>query len=74
MMMKRRYNSDDLINTIIKKFFRNDGKRVLVIMNTIKQAQEVYNSLKQKNNNNIDIRLFHSRFTQMIEKLKKMIY
>ncbi len=67
---EKKVYSDDLINTIIKKSLENDGKRVLVIMNTIKQAQEVYNSLIQ-NNNNIDIRLFHSRFTQNDRKTKE---
>ena len=38
------------------------GKRVLVIANTIKFAQKIYQELKNKNNS-LDIELFHSRFT-----------
>jgi len=51
---------EELINEIIEK-----GKthRVLVICNTIKQAQNVYSKIKEKLNNNSFFTLLHSRFT-----------
>jgi len=46
----------------------NEKKRVLVIVNTVSQAQDVYNSLKKLKNEmsdhpDIDITLLHARFT-----------
>jgi CRISPR-associated endonuclease/helicase Cas3 len=62
---QKKVYSDSLFNQIINKAEENGGNRVLVIMNTIKQAQEVYRELQDKNKDNkIDIRLFHSRYTQ----------
>lgn len=61
--------SQDLITEIIGKSKENNGSRVLVVMNTIKQAQAVFKSLKNEAaNENIDIHLFHSRYTQSRRK------
>ncbi|WMJ79115.1 CRISPR-associated helicase Cas3' [Clostridium sp. MB40-C1] len=38
------------------------GKKVLVIVNTVKQAQRIYDELKEKLNKDVNINLFHSRF------------
>lgn len=58
---------DDKINEIISQA---QNKRVLVILNTVNQAESVYNKIKdkikEKNDNTIqeeNIILFHSRFT-----------
>ena len=56
--------SEDLIQEILKKSEENSGSRILVVMNTIKQAQAVFEDLKSVAKENIEIRLFHSRFTQ----------
>lgn len=50
------------ISHIIKNY---KGKKVLVIVNTVKQAQRLYDDLKNEfknNNENVKINLFHSRF------------
>jgi CRISPR-associated endonuclease/helicase Cas3 len=60
---------EDIINNkeigrIIEKF--NKNKRVLVVLNTIEKAEEVYKKIKEKlkqNNTNNKIFLLHSRFT-----------
>lgn len=55
--------SDDMINEIISQA---QNKRVLVILNTVNQAESVYNKIKKENHNRIkeeNIILFHSRFT-----------
>lgn len=55
------------IPNIIKKALDDNGKRVLVICNTVKQAQDVFNQInenaKGENIKKDNIRLFHSRFT-----------
>ena len=60
--------SDEEIENIISQ--AQGGKRVLVILNTVKQAQEVYGKLKENIENSNDlfrnrikIFLIHSRFT-----------
>lgn len=53
---------DEYINEIIQK--AQKGERVLVILNTIKQAENVYERIKKKANiEKENIILFHSRFT-----------
>jgi CRISPR-associated endonuclease/helicase Cas3 len=52
---------DGIITSILNQ--ANDGKRVLVIVNTIKFAQKIYNKLIKNKNNSLEIELFHSRFT-----------
>jgi len=51
---------EEIIKEIIQK---GESHRVLVICNTIKQAQNVYNKIKNFNSDNVDLRLLHSRFT-----------
>lgn len=62
--------SEELLSKIIEKAESNGGSRVLVVMNTVKQAQAVFNDLK-KISKNVDIQLFHSRFTQFDRKEKE---
>lgn len=63
--------SKGLINEIIIKAKENNGSRILVVLNTIKQAQAVYDDLKKYADINIEIQLFHSRFTQNHRKTKE---
>lgn len=59
---------NDIIKKIIDKAKENEGSRVLVVLNTVKQAQAVFDDLKKNNDSEIDIRLFHSRYTQKHRK------
>ncbi|MEO0197616.1 MAG: CRISPR-associated helicase Cas3' [candidate division WOR-3 bacterium] len=67
---------DKDIEKIIEK--AKEGKRVLVVLNTIEKAEEVYDNIKkkieEKQNSNIFLDLIHSRFTlnQRKEKEKKL--
>lgn len=63
---------NEIIIDIINK--ANSGKRVLVILNTVKNAQFVYNEIIKKVNNELKKKLwlFHSRFT-IIDRAKKEI-
>ncbi len=58
------------LQEIIKK--AEEGKRVLVVLNTVELAQKVYDRLK-KNSRNIKIMLIHSRFTSEDRKKKEFI-
>lgn len=60
--------SGGTLDTIISKAVSNGGSRVLVVLNTIKQAQQVFDDLKKKSDGNIEIKLFHSRYTQQHRK------
>lgn len=72
LFQKNKCLQDD-INLIRKNI--KDGKKVLVCVNTIKQAQELYSSLnKYYKNNNINIKMLHGRFnTRSREKIEKEI-
>jgi CRISPR-associated endonuclease/helicase Cas3 len=51
-----------------------EGKRVLVVLNTVESAQEVYRKLKEKiRDQNIKIMLIHSRFTLEDRRKKELI-
>ncbi|MDW8114494.1 MAG: CRISPR-associated helicase Cas3', partial [candidate division WOR-3 bacterium] len=54
---------EDSVEEILKK--ANEGKRILVVLNTIEKAERVYNHIKSKINSNSDIfiEILHSRFT-----------
>lgn len=60
---------DDVLDKVIKK--AQSGKRVLFILNTVKQAQEVYEKIKHKNTS-IEVFLLHSRFTLEDRKNKEI--
>lgn len=60
--------SKSLLEQIIEKALSNGGSRTLVVMNTVKQAQSVYNDLCQLKKQGIEIKLFHSRYTQKHRK------
>ena len=63
--------SKELIQKIISKANENGGSRVLVVLNTVKQAQAVFDDLQKATKGSADIRLFHSRFTQKHRKDKE---
>lgn len=46
-------------------------KKVLVICNTVRRSQDVYKELKEKNKQNTEINLLHSRFIFKDRKLKE---
>lgn len=60
--------SKETLDAIISKAGSNGGSRVLVVLNTIKQAQQVFGDLKKKSGSDIEIKLFHSRYTQQHRK------
>jgi len=63
--------SEGLIQEIIDKAKANEGSRVLVVLNTVKQSQAVFDNLQKMAKGSIDIYLFHSRFTQSHRKEKE---
>lgn len=60
--------SKETIQSIINKSKENGGSRVLVVLNTVKQAQAVYEDLKKQGKSEVEIKLFHSRYTQKDRK------
>ncbi|GAA0780579.1 CRISPR-associated helicase Cas3' [Hathewaya limosa] len=54
---------EDINTNHILENYKN--KKVLVIVNTVKQAQRIYNELKQNIKDGTNINLFHSRFIKM---------
>jgi CRISPR-associated endonuclease/helicase Cas3 len=66
----------DLPEDELKKIINRaeEGKRVLVVLNTVESAQEVYRKLKEKiMDQNIKIMLIHSRFTLEDRRKKEFI-
>ncbi len=53
---------DELIDKIIEKAKEENGKRVLVIVNTVKLAVDTYDEIR-KRSNGISVHLLHSRLT-----------
>jgi CRISPR-associated endonuclease/helicase Cas3 len=49
------------IDEILSK--AKEGKRVLVILNTVEKAQEIYKKISETDKDNIYLKLLHSRFT-----------
>lgn len=49
------------------------NKKVLIICNTVKRSQDVYIKLKEKNKQNTEINLLHSRFIFKDRKIKEKI-
>jgi CRISPR-associated endonuclease/helicase Cas3 len=63
--------SNPVINKIIEKAKENGGSRVLVVFNTVKQSQKVFDDLTRMATSEIEIRLLHSRYTQNHRRLKE---
>jgi CRISPR-associated endonuclease/helicase Cas3 len=63
--------SSVVIKKIIDKAKEKGGNRILVVLNTVRQAQHVFNDLQSISDGSVDIRLFHSRFTQSHRKEKE---
>ncbi len=59
---KLSYNQE-IINKITEKAKENSGQRVLVVLNTIKQAQQVYGDILKTKDNTLNVKLFHSRYS-----------
>jgi CRISPR-associated endonuclease/helicase Cas3 len=60
--------SKEVLERIINKAKENKGSRVLVVINTVKQAQAVFDDLVKSKNKDVEIKLFHSRYTQKHRK------
>ncbi|MEO0253715.1 MAG: CRISPR-associated helicase Cas3', partial [candidate division WOR-3 bacterium] len=66
---KRKFEiPDDVLNKVVEE--AQNGKRVLFILNTVRQAQKVYEKIKDKNTS-IKVCLLHSRFTYEDRKNKE---
>ncbi|MFK4784618.1 CRISPR-associated helicase Cas3' [Fusobacterium sp. MFO224] len=53
---------DEKINSIdIESFYNNNHGKILVVCNTIKEAQNIYRELAEKN---LNVNLLHSKFTK----------
>ncbi|MCM8808429.1 MAG: CRISPR-associated helicase Cas3', partial [Candidatus Omnitrophica bacterium] len=67
---KRKFEiPDDVLDKVVEE--AQNGKRVLFILNTVKQAQKVYEKIKDKNTS-IEVFLLHSRFTFEDRKNKEI--
>jgi len=65
---------EDELKKIINQAQAKEGKRVLVVLNTVEFAQKVYRKLKDKiSDQNIKIILIHSRFTLEDRRKKELI-
>jgi len=60
--------SQNIIQNIIDTATANNGQRVLVVLNTIKQAQSVYKDLKKNGGDEVEVKLFHSRYAHSRRK------
>lgn len=68
---KIKYEEKDFeYNEILEKA---KDKKVLVICNTVRRSQDVYIKLKEKNKQNTEINLLHSRFIFKDRKIKEKI-
>ena len=63
--MKESLNTD-----CIAKFFNEKGGKILVICNTVKKAQEIYDDLEKKIEIN-NIELLHAKYTREDRKIKE---
>jgi CRISPR-associated endonuclease/helicase Cas3 len=59
------------IQEIVDKAKENRGNRILVVLNTVKQAQAVFDDLLKVSDDIVDVKLFHSRYTQSHRKSKE---
>lgn len=61
-----------LAEKVLEQAKLNDGQRVLVVVNTVPRAQELYEELRSSVDQNVELLLLHSRFTvqdrQSLEK------
>lgn len=68
---KIKYEEKDFeYNEILEKA---KNKKVLIICNTVRRSQDVYIKLKEKNKQNAEINLLHSRFIFKYRKIKEKI-
>lgn len=68
----QRINSEFIYN-IYKNERNKRYKKILVVMNTVKDAQEIYMELKNIiDKNNVEIKLLHSRFTTKDRREKEL--
>ncbi len=63
------FEYDKIIDEIINKSYENNGQRVLVVVNTVKLAVDVFDKIKKIVNQKMFVELLHSRLT--FEKRKE---
>lgn len=56
-------NLSSLAEKVLEQAKLNDGQRVLVVVNTVSRAQELYEELRSLVDQNVELLLLHSRFT-----------
>lgn len=71
MRHKLSINDNSLDNDIENIINKASGSKVLVILNKIDKANELYLKIKEKNIENVNV--LHSRFIKMIEVIKKIV-
>lgn len=68
-LFEEKINSTRIIDEIITK--AKNGSRVLVILNSVKESQDIYNEL-EKRKSGVDVFLLHSKFTMIDRKMKEL--
>ena len=72
-VLNNRINSDDIYNKYIENKNLDKGNKILVVCNTIKEAQKIYSELKEKikyKNEKMNVKILHSKFIRK-ERLEK---
>ncbi|NEW82873.1 MAG: CRISPR-associated helicase Cas3' [Mariniphaga sp.] len=60
--------TNDTIKAIVDKSRDDGGNRILVVLNTVKQAQAIFDDIRKSASPEIEVKLFHSRYTQSHRK------
>lgn len=63
--------SADFICDFVKNNMDEESKSYLVVMNTVRDAQEIYSELKDEIGHEVDVKLIHSRFTVEDRNIKE---
>ncbi len=65
------FEYDKIIDEIIDKSYENNGQRVLVVVNTVKLAVDVFDKIKKNVGEKMFVELLHSRLTYEKRKEKE---
>lgn len=68
-LLNKSIEDENILNEIIKLY--QSGKKVLIILNTVKKSQEVFKKLKAITYKNINIKLLHSLFIRKDRQKKE---
>ncbi len=74
-VFNERINADDIYNQYNENEELGKSNKILVVCNSITQAQSIYEQLEEKMNNKENIHILHSKFikSERIEKEKEII-